>query len=48
MSSIEYAELAGLKIALGNLQCVDVTYKDESWIAVTEWIQSRINQLTKK
>ena len=48
MSSTEYAELAGLKIALSNLQCVDVTYQDEEWIAVSQWIESRIKQLTTK
>jgi hypothetical protein len=47
-SSIEYAELSGLKIALGNLEVVDVTYRDEDWIAVTEWMKERIKQLSNK
>ena len=35
MSSIEYAELAGLNIALGNLQAVGITDRDEEWVTVT-------------
>lgn len=47
-SSIEYTELAGLRIALSNLELVDVTYQDEDWCAVTEWMKERIKQLTNK
>lgn len=48
MSSTEYAELAGLKIALSNLQTVDISHQDEEWCTVTGWILARINQLTAK
>jgi hypothetical protein len=48
MSSIEYAEAMGLRIALSNLKAVDVTYQDEQWIAVTDWIRARISELEKK
>lgn len=47
-SSLEYTELAGLNIALGNLQSVDVTQQDEDWVAITEWMKQRIKQLTSK
>lgn len=47
MNSLDYAELAGLNIALKNLECIDVTYKDEEWVAVTEWMKQRISHLTK-
>lgn len=48
MSSTEYAELAGLTIALSKLRLVDITYQDEDWIATTEWISNRITQLNNK
>lgn len=49
MSSIDYAELAGLNIALSRLSLVDITYRDESWIAITDWLNVRIKELgTKK
>lgn len=48
MSSTEYAELAGLTIALSNLRIVDVTYQDEEWVAVTEWMTERVKQLNNK
>lgn len=47
-SSLDYTELAGLNIALHNLTAVDVTYQDEEWVYVTEWIKSRIKYLTSK
>ena len=47
-TSIDYAELAGLNIALKNLECVDITYQDEQWVAVTEWMKQRIKQLANK
>lgn len=48
MSSIQYAELAGLNIALGNLSTVPIEYRDEVWVTVNEWMQERIKELTKK
>lgn len=47
-TSIDYAELAGLNIALKNLECIDITYQDENWIAVTEWMKQRIKELSSK
>ena len=44
MSSIEYAELAGLKIALQNLK---VGGKPDC-LSVMEWIEFRIKELTSK
>jgi hypothetical protein len=48
MSSTEYAELAGLRIALSNLLIVDVTYQDEEWLIVIDWMTKRIDELMKK
>lgn len=47
-SSVDYTELAGLRIALSNLEIVDITYRDETWISVIDWIKKRINELEKK
>ena len=47
-SSLEYAELSGLSIALSKLKLVDITYQDEDWIAVTSWMSKRIDELAKK
>lgn len=47
-SSLDYSELMGLNIALQKLVCVDVTYQDEEWVYVTEWMQKRIKHLTNK
>ena len=47
-SSIDYAELAGLIIALSNLQTIDITRRDEEWIAITNWIKARIKKLEQK
>lgn len=47
-SSLDYTELAGLNIALHNLSAVGITYQDEDWIAVTEWLKKRIKQLQTK
>ena len=44
MSSIEYAELFGLKTALSNLQANPT----ESPPAVVSWLQNRIKELTSK
>ena len=48
MSSTEYAELAGLTIALSNLRVTSIENQDEDWIATTEWITNRIAQLNSK
>jgi hypothetical protein len=48
MSSTEYAELAGLTIALSNLRIMDESYQNEDWIAITNWIANRISQLNNK
>lgn len=48
MSSTEYAELAGLNIALSNLRCVGVDQRDEEWVSITEWLTNRVKQLTGK
>ena len=42
MSSTEYAELAGLKIALSNIM---VNFVSESELQVADWIRNRIKQL---
>lgn len=47
-SSIDYAELAGLQIALSKLLTEDITYQDEDWIAITNWMKARIKELEKK
>lgn len=47
-SSLEYTELAGLKIALNVLMCENVVNQDEEWISVTEWMKRRIEYLSKK
>ena len=47
-SSIDYAELTGLMIALSNLQTIDITYQDEEWITITNWMKARIKELEKK
>ena len=47
-SSIDYSELSGLMIALSNLQNVDITYQDEEWIIITDWIKARIKELENK
>lgn len=48
MNSLQYAELAGLNIALKNLGCVSLEDRDEGWVYVTEWMTARIKELTKK
>ena len=42
MSSTEYAELAGLKIALSNIM---VNFTSENELHVSDWIKGRIKQL---
>ena len=48
MSSTEFAELAGLNIALSKLKLTAIEYQDEEWIAVTDWMTERIKQLNNK
>jgi hypothetical protein len=48
MSSTDYAELAGLNIALSRLSLIALEYRDEVWIATTEWMEERITQLNNK
>jgi hypothetical protein len=45
-SSLEYSEMAGLNIALSNLRLIDATCQDEDWIAITSWMNKRINELS--
>jgi hypothetical protein len=45
MSSTEYAELAGLNIALSRLKLTDEIHRDKEWVFVTTWLRSRIKQL---
>jgi hypothetical protein len=45
MSSTEYAELAGLNIALSRLGLTDEINRDREWVFVTTWMRSRIKQL---
>ena len=47
-SSLEYTEQMGLTIALSNLELVDVTYQDEEWLTVTNWIKDRLKTLKNK
>jgi hypothetical protein len=47
-TSLEYSELTGLGIALSNLQTIDITYQDEEWIIITNWIKARIKKLEQK
>jgi hypothetical protein len=42
MSSTEYAELAGLKIALSNIM---VNFTSEPELQVADWMKIRIKQL---
>jgi len=42
MSSTEYAELAGLKIALSNIM---VNFTSETELQVAAWMKTRIKQL---
>lgn len=47
-SSLDYSELAGLNIALKNLEVVNEAAQDEDWLTVTNWMKSRIKQLQNK
>lgn len=46
MSSVDYAELAGLNIALSNLLVNQKESNEES--VVIDWIRRRIQQLNSK
>jgi hypothetical protein len=46
-SSTQYAELAGLRIALSGLSLYHITEKDEAWSYTVAWIESRIKELEK-
>ena len=45
MSSTEYAELAGLNIALSNIL---TNFTTEADLQVADWMKKRIKQLTGK
>ena len=45
MSSTEYAELAGLNIALSRLNLTDDIHRDREWMFVNTWMRNRIKQL---
>ena len=47
-SSLDYSEEHGLMIALSNLELVDVTYQDEEWVTVVNWIKDRLKTLKNK
>jgi hypothetical protein len=46
-SSIEYAELSGLKIAKANLEITPIEYQDEQYVNIIEWLSQRIKELEK-
>ena len=46
-SSVQYAELAGLRIALSGLSLYHITEKDHAWAYTVAWIESRIKELEK-
>ena len=48
MSSIEWAELAGLTIALSRLSLTAEIHRDREWAFVTTWMTERINNLNNK
>jgi hypothetical protein len=48
-SSLDYSERMGLMIALSNLEtAIDISYQEEEWIIVTNWIKQRIKELGNK
>jgi hypothetical protein len=47
-SSLEYSELAGLNIALKNLEVTPLELQDDDWKTITAWVQSRIKTLQNK
>ena len=46
-SSTQYAELAGLRIALSGLSLYHITEQDQAWCHTVAWIESRIKELEK-
>ena len=48
MSSTEYAELAGLRIALSNINIAQDRLRDDEWFHATNWMHKRIKELTGK
>ena len=46
--SLDYSEQYGLMIALSNLETVDITYQDEEWLTVVNWIKDRLKTLKNK
>jgi hypothetical protein len=46
-SSTQYAELAGLRIALSGLTLYHITEQDQAWCNTVAWIESRIKELEK-
>jgi hypothetical protein len=38
----------GLLIALNNLESINITYQDEEWVVVTNWIKQRVKELDNK
>ena len=48
-SSLDYSERMGLMVALSNLETtIDITYQDEEWLIVTNWMKQRIKELGNK
>lgn len=47
-TSLDYSEQMGLMIALSNLEQIDITYQDQEWLTVTDWIKKRIKTLNNK
>lgn len=48
MTSIDYAELAGLNISLTNLDLTNPIHRDTEWDLVTAWMTARIKHLNSK
>lgn len=46
-SSTQYAELAGLRIALSGLSLYHITEQDQAWCHTVAWVESRIKELEK-
>jgi hypothetical protein len=47
-SSLDYSELAGLNIALKNLEVTPLESQDDAWKTVTAWMLTRIKTLQNK
>lgn len=48
MSSLDYAELAGLDLTMIHLKQVPIDQQDDQYLAVFEYIQNRIKHLRGK